>query len=137
MTRRVERITVLIADDDPDDCVLASDVLREIEFVGDVRFVEDGDALLDYLRRRGRFSTESDWRRPDLILLDLYMPTKNGLEVLAELRADAELARIPVVVLTGSETGSDVERAYELGARSYLVKPLTHQRVIVGLQPVQ
>ncbi|MFH1746060.1 MAG: response regulator [Planctomycetota bacterium] len=126
--------TILVADDDPDDRLVADELLGEISFIQNVQTLEDGQALLDYLRKHGRFSNQTDWQRPDLILLDLYMPGKGGLETLAELKADPDLARIPVVVLTGSKSNRDIERAFALGARSYMLKPLTRQRVAVEFQ---
>lgn len=134
MKKPIEPISVLVVDDDADDRLLARDLLREIQVVKDVRTVKDGDELFDYLRRRGQFATLADWQRPDVILLDLYMPKRSGFEVLENLKSDPELAPIPVVVLTGSETSSDVQRAYDLGAGSYMVEPLTLQRVVVGLR---
>jgi CheY-like chemotaxis protein len=134
MSRSVEPITVLVVDDDPDDRLLARDLLREVPAVRDVRLIEDGEELFDYLHRRGKFARMTGWRRPSVILVDLYMPKKNGFELLAELKADPVLASIPVVVLTGSDSGADVQRAYSLGARSYMVKPLTLQRVTIGLR---
>jgi CheY-like chemotaxis protein len=129
-------ITVLVAEDDPDDRVLAEDLLRRIEWIGAVNFVSDGEELIDYLLQCG-CNERLTARTPDLILLDLNMPRKNGLQALAEIKAIPALAQIPVVLLTGSDRVSDVNRAYELGARSYMVKPLTMQRVKLGLGPSQ
>ena len=126
-------ITVLVVDDDPDDRLWAGELLEQIGIVGAVRSVSSGDDLLAYLRRSGPFAEAADWRRPDLVLLDLYMPGSDGLDVLRQLRAATDLPRIPVVILTGSESSGDVEQAYALGARSYLVKPLTLERMIVSL----
>jgi len=137
MSNSTDPISVLVAEDDPDDRVLADEILQQINFVDDVRFVADGQELLDYLRRDGRYHGAADWRRPNLVLLDLYMPQMDGLEALEEMQRDPDLASIPVVVLTGSESGSDIDQAHALGARGYMVKPLTFQRVVVTLESQQ
>lgn len=112
---------ILLAEDDPDDRVLIEHAYRSSGGREPLVFVEDGEELLDYLRGRGRFVPAPP--RPELILLDLNMPRKDGREALAELKADPDLRRIPVVVLTTSGTPEDVARAYALGANSYVRKP--------------
>src|SRR5205807_1849974 len=94
---------ILMADDDDDDRLLAQDALRESKLEGDLRFVENGEELLDYLNHRGKYQNPADAPRPALILLDLNMPRKDGREALREIKADPELKRIPVVVLTTSK----------------------------------
>jgi CheY-like chemotaxis protein len=123
MTER--SITILMADDDPDDRLLAAEALRESRVSNDLRFVENGEELLDYLRRRGRWADPSASPRPGLVLLDLNMPRMDGREALAEIKADPELRRIPVVVLTTSRAETDVARSYDLGANSFIAKPVT------------
>jgi CheY-like chemotaxis protein len=116
-------VTILMAEDDPDDRLLAAEAARECRVTDDLRFVEDGEQLLDYLRRRGRWADPALSPRPGLVLLDLNMPRMDGREALAAIKSDPELRRIPVVVLTTSRAESDVARAYDLGANSFITKP--------------
>lgn len=117
------RSAILIAEDDEDDILLIQEALKECRYIGDVRSVKDGEELMDYLYRRGRYAKPNLAPRPDLILLDLRMPKKNGLEALREIKADAKLRSIPVVVLTTSQSERDMKNSYDLGASSYIIKP--------------
>jgi CheY-like chemotaxis protein len=119
-----------MADDDADDRMLAKDALEECRLANDLRFVEDGEELMDYLYHRGSFADPADSPRPGLILLDLNMPRKDGREALKEIRADPELRPIPVVVLTTSQAEEDILRSYDLGANSYVTKPVTFQSLV-------
>ena len=123
-------IVILMADDDVDDRLLAKDALTECRLANDLRFVENGEELLDYLRRRGKFSQAADSPRPGLILLDLNMPKKDGREALKEIKADPELRKIPVVVLTTSKADTDIGRIYELGANSFISKPVSFDSLV-------
>ena len=116
-----------MADDDADDRMLAKEALEESRVLNDLHFVEDGEELLDFLNRRGRFS---DAPRPGLILLDLNMPKKDGREALKEIKADSDLRRIPVVVMTTSKAEEDIFRSYDLGASSFITKPVTFDRLV-------
>jgi CheY-like chemotaxis protein len=113
-----------MAEDDADDRLLVKDALAECQWNADLRFVENGEELLDYLLRQGKYRRAEESPRPRLILLDLNMPRKDGREVLRDIRAHAELRRIPVVVLTTSKADTDIERVYELGANSFISKPV-------------
>lgn len=124
-----EPITILMADDDADDRMLAHDAMQESRLCNCFRFVEDGQELMDYLKRRGKYATE-DAPRPGLILLDLNMPRKDGRRALEEIKSDPELRRIPVVVLTTSKTEEDILRTYDLGANSFITKPVTFERLV-------
>lgn len=126
---------IVMAEDDADDRLLVRDALKECEWDADLRFVENGEELLDYLLRQGKFQRPEQSPRPGLILLDLNMPRKDGREVLREIRAHAELRRIPVVVLTTSKADTDIERIYELGANSFISKPVQFEG-LVGLMRV-
>lgn len=117
-------ITILLADDDEEDRMLTSDALTESRVANDLRFVTDGDELLDYLYRKGKFSNPDDSPRPGLILLDLNMPRKDGREALREIKTDPELRRIPVIILTTSKAEEDIYRTYDLGANSFITKPV-------------
>jgi CheY-like chemotaxis protein len=121
-----------MAEDDSDDRLLVKDALAECNWAADLRFVENGEEMMDYLQRRGKYSDLSTAPRPGLILLDLNMPRKDGREVLREVRADAELRRIPVVVLTTSKADTDIASIYDLGANSFISKPVQFD-ALVGL----
>jgi CheY-like chemotaxis protein len=121
---------ILMADDDADDRLLANDALLDCAFEGHVRFVEDGEELVNYLRRIGKYSAVDANPRPGLILLDLNMPRKNGKEVLREIKADPALRQIPVVVFTTSRSDSDIAAVYELGANSFVVKPTGYDDLV-------
>jgi CheY-like chemotaxis protein len=121
---------VLMADDDPDDRLLARDAMLESQTGGDLHFVEDGEELLDYLRRRGKYQTAASAPRPGLILLDLNMPKKDGREALREIKGDPELRRVPVVVLTTSRADTDIGALYEMGASSFIIKPFQFEALV-------
>jgi CheY-like chemotaxis protein len=124
----VERgpITILLADDDEEDRVFTRDALQNAHLANEMRFVVDGQDLMDYLRREGAYADGSvEAPRPGVILLDLNMPKKDGREALAEIKADEDLRRIPVVVLTTSKDEEDVFRTYDLGVNSFITKPVT------------
>ena len=121
---------ILMAEDDWDDRLLVKDALAECRWEGDLRFVEDGEELLDYLRRRGKYSQSATAPRPGLILLDLNMPRKDGREALREIKADAELRRTPVVVFTTSKADTDIGRLYDLGANSFISKPIQFDALV-------
>lgn len=118
-------ITILLADDDEDDRLMARDALRDARLHNDLRFAVDGVDVMDYLHRRGRWTDPDSSPRPGLILLDLNMPRKDGREVLKEVKGDPELRSIPVVVLTTSKAEEDIIRTYDLGVNSFITKPVT------------
>jgi CheY-like chemotaxis protein len=130
-------ITILMADDDPDDRLLTADALKEARLINDIRFVENGVELLEYLRREGKFAAPADAPRPGLILLDLNMPKMDGRTVLKELKSDPDLRTIPVVVLTTSKDDEDVYRSYDIGVNSYIVKPVTFEALVDILQTLE
>jgi CheY-like chemotaxis protein len=119
-----------MADDDADDRLLAKDALTECRLANDLHFVENGEELIDYLKRRGKFTQLADSPRPGLILLDLNMPKKDGREALKEIKADPELRKIPVVVLTTSKADTDIGCIYELGANSFISKPVSFDSLV-------
>lgn len=130
-------ITILMADDDSDDRILTKEALEEGRLANEVRFVEDGEELLEYLRRDGRYSPPAQAPRPGLILLDLNMPRKDGRTVLKEIKSDPDLRTIPVVVLTTSKADEDVYKSYDLGVNSYIVKPVTFEALVDVLQTIE
>jgi CheY-like chemotaxis protein len=121
---------ILMAEDDSDDQLLARDALSECGLVTEVRFVENGVELMDYLHHRRKYSLPADSPRPGLIILDLNMPRKDGREALNEIKADPELRRIPVVILTTSTADLDIARAYDLGANSFISKPTAFNSLV-------
>jgi CheY-like chemotaxis protein len=124
-------INILMADDDEDDRDLTRDALEDATYVDRMQFVVDGQDLIDYLRGAGAYAspTAGEHPRPSIILLDLNMPRKDGREALAEIKSDRKLRHIPVVVLTTSSDEQDVRRAYDLGANSYITKPVTGSKL--------
>jgi CheY-like chemotaxis protein len=119
-----------MADDDADDRQMTKEAFEESHLTNELRFVEDGVELMDYLQRRGKYSDPASSPRPGLILLDLNMPKKDGREALQELKADPRLRAIRVVVLTTSKAEEDVLRTYNLSAASYITKPVTFAALI-------
>jgi CheY-like chemotaxis protein len=123
-------ITILLADDDPDDRLLTRLALQESRLANELYEVRDGEELLDYLRHLGRFSDPGLAPRPGLILLDLNMPRKDGREALAEIKADSSLRSIPVVVLTTSRAELDIFSTYDFGGNSFISKPVTFDGLV-------
>lgn len=129
-TKNGQPIVILMADDDADDRMLTRDALDESRVLNELRFVEDGEALMDYLHRRGQYSDPESSPKPGLILLDLNMPKKDGREALKEIKADPNLRRIPVVIMTTSKAEEDIFRSYDFGASSFITKPVTFDRLV-------
>ena len=130
MPKQGKPITILMADDDPDDRALTREAFAENHLANDLRFVEDGEELLDYLHRRGKYAAPADAPRPGLILLDLNMPRLDGREALKEIRADPKFRGIRVIIMTTSKAEEDVVRSYDLSAASYITKPVTFDRLV-------
>jgi CheY-like chemotaxis protein len=123
-------MTILMADDDEDDRFLVREALSESRFDGILRCVEDGEEIMEYLHRCGRYAGH-DFPQPDLVLLDLNMPRKDGREVLREMKSDPHLRRIPVVVFTTSKAEEDILRTYDLGVSSFIIKPSTFDKLVI------
>ena len=126
-------ITLLLADDDEEDRVMTEEALKESHLANDIRFVGDGEELTDYLFRRGDYADPGRSPTPGLILLDLNMPKKDGREVLVEIKNDARLRQIPVVVLTTSKAEEDIIRSYALGVNSFITKPVTFEGLVEAM----
>ena len=122
--------SILLAEDDPNDVLLLERAFQKAGLRNSLKIVPDGEQAIDYLSGRGIYADREQYPLPFLILLDLKMPGTDGFEVLQWLRADPELKRLLVVVLTSSNLQSDVDRAYELGANSYLVKPVGFDEMV-------
>lgn len=123
-----------MAEDDEDDRLLAQDAFDESRLANPLFFVNDGEELLDYLYHRGRYAAAEQFPLPGLILLDLNMPKKDGREALQEIKADANLRQIPIVVLTTSHEEEDIVRSYSLGVSSFITKPVTFEQLVEVIQ---
>jgi two-component system response regulator len=130
MAEHRRTVTILMADDDPDDRELTREAFVESRIANDLRFVEDGEELLDYLHRRGKYTDPESSPRPGLILLDLNMPRMDGREALRAIKADPRFRPIRVVIMTTSKAEEDILRAYDLSAASYITKPVTFDGLI-------
>ena len=118
-------VAILLAEDDPDDQYLISEALDENRLNARLYIVSDGEELLDYLNRRGKYQEREKWPMPNLILLDLNMPRKDGREALSEIKADPALQHIPVVALTTSRAEKDVKLTYQSGVSGFITKPVS------------
>ena len=130
MTRQAKPISILVAEDDPDDRWLIKEAFDQNRLSNAVDFVEDGEQLLEYLRREGAYASLAGKPYPGLILLDLNMPRLDGREALREIKKDAQLCRIPVVVLTTSKAEEDILRTYGLGVNSFITKPVRFEDLV-------
>jgi CheY-like chemotaxis protein len=127
-------ITILICDDDEDDRLLTKQALEDAHVSNNLRFVEDGEQLLDYLYQRGAYGGETGKApRPGLILLDLNMPRMDGREALKLIKGDPSLHDIPVVVLSTSSLDQDIVRSYQLGVNSFITKPVTFTGLVEAM----
>jgi CheY-like chemotaxis protein len=132
--QRRSSIVVLMADDDEDDVLLTREALEESKLANDFRSVSDGVELLEFLNRQGRYADPALSPTPGLILLDLNMPRMDGREALRMIKGDERLRQIPIVVLTTSEADADVVRSYDLGANSFVTKPVTFEKLVDVVQ---
>ena len=123
-------ITILVADDDADDRMMIKDAFHESRLANQLMFVNDGEELMDYLGRKDKYCDREKSPRPGLILLDLNMPRKDGREALKEIKADANLRSIPVVILTTSKAQEDIYRTYDLGVSSFITKPVSFESLV-------
>jgi two-component system response regulator len=130
MSKQPKPITILMADDDADDRQMTREAFEESRLANDLRFVEDGEELMDYLKRRGQYADPDSSPRPGLILLDLNMPKKDGREALREIKTDPHLKHIRVIILTTSKAEEDIFRTYDLSAASYITKPVTFESLV-------
>ncbi len=127
-------IEILLVEDSPADVLITREAFEEAKLLNTLHVVEDGVQALEFLRRQGSYA---DAPRPDLILLDLNLPRKNGREVLAEIKADPQLKSIPVVILTTSSLDEDVLNAYDLHANCYVIKPVGFDNFFKAVQSIQ
>ena len=130
MRDKAKPIVILLADDDEEDRMLACEALAESRLSNEIYCVCDGEDLLDYLRREGKYAPPADAPRPGLILLDLNMPRKDGREALKEIKADPRFRQIPIVVMTTSKADEDILQSYDCGASSYIPKAVTFDSLV-------
>ena len=126
-------VEILLVEDNPGDYRLTQEALREGKVYNNLHWVQDGVEALEFLRQRGRYA---DVPRPDIVLLDLNLPKKDGREVLSEMKGDASLRTIPVVILTTSQAEEDVVRSYDLHANCYVTKPVDLEKFITVVQSI-
>jgi CheY-like chemotaxis protein len=134
MSRVNHDIQILLVEDNPGDVRLTIEALRDAKVANQLHHVANGEEAMDFVRRGGRFS---DAPRPDLILLDLNLPRKDGREVLQELKTDPDLRRIPVIVLTTSSAERDILQSYDLHANCFITKPLDFSEFISAVRSIQ
>jgi CheY-like chemotaxis protein len=127
-------IQILLVEDSPGDVRLTQEVLCDARIANDLHVVGDGEQAMAFLRREGDYASHP---RPDLVLLDLNLPRKDGREVLADLNADPELKAIPVIVLTTSEAEQDILRSYRLAANAYITKPIDLNEFIAVVRSIE
>jgi CheY-like chemotaxis protein len=126
-------IEVLLVEDDPGDVLMTQEAFEEHKVRNNLAVVNDGTEAIAYLRREGQYA---DVTRPDLVLLDLNLPRRDGREVLAEIKSDPDLRQIPVVVLTTSQADEDIVRSYQLHANAYVTKPVDFDRFIAVVRQI-
>ena len=129
-------ISILVADDDPDDRMMIEEAFVENRIANKIDFVEDGEQLMAYLHREGPYAELKDTPFPGIVLLDLNMPKKDGREALREMKADPELCRIPVIVLTTSIAEEDIVRTYGLGVSSFITKPVSFEGLVDAVRVI-
>lgn len=134
MSKHRKPITILMADDDADDRQMTQEAFAEARLANDLRFVADGEELMDYLKRRGKYSDPASSPRPAILLLDLNMPKKDGREALDDIKADPALRQIRIIILTTSKADEDVYRAYDVSATSFITKPVNFDALVEAIK---
>ncbi len=134
MAPTAKPITILMADDDPDDRQLTKEAFEESHLANDLRFVEDGEELMDYLHRRGRYADPASSPRPAILLLDLNMPRKDGREALKEIKADPALRHIPIIAVTSYALSGDEAKTRAAGCDGYVAKPFSPRQLLAKVR---
>ncbi|MCU1496405.1 MAG: response regulator [Acidimicrobiales bacterium] len=129
-----DEIQILLVEDNPGDVRLTKEALRGAKVANELHVVGDGEEAIEFLRRRGRYA---DAPRPDIVLLDLNLPRIDGVEVLADIKSDVDLASIPIIVLTSSSAEADIQRAYELHANCFISKPVDFTEFIGAVRSLE
>ena len=133
-SKKIRPVEILLVEDNPGDIRLTKEAMKEAKIINNLNVVEDGVEALAFLRKKGKFK---DVIRPDLILLDLNLPKKNGREVLAEIKQDINLKQIPVVILTVSKAEEDILKTYELHANCFITKPVDMDQFIKVVKSIE
>jgi CheY-like chemotaxis protein len=128
-----EPIEVLLVEDDPGDVLMTQEAFKDYKIANKLTVVTNGEDAIAYLRKQGRFA---EVRTPDLVLLDLNLPRRNGREVLRDVKGDPELRRVPIVVLTTSDAEEDVLASYDLHANAYVRKPVDFERFVAAVRAI-
>lgn len=131
-----QSVQILLVEDNPDDVEITTRALAKSRIGNGLAVVRDGQEALDYLRREGDYGGNPDLPRPDLVLLDINLPRVNGLEVLARIRSDKAIARLPVIMLTASSQEEDIVRSYDAGANSFIQKPVEFEKFVHALEVI-
>ena len=134
ITKSIRPVEILLVEDSPADVLMTREAFEQARLVNTLHVVDDGEQALAFLRQEGMYASSP---RPDLILLDLNLPRKNGVEVLAEIKSDPQLQTIPVVILTTSHTEQDILSSYDLHANCYIVKPVGFEKFFKAVQSIQ
>ena len=137
MKNNKKPIVILVAEDDPDDRFLAKEALAVSKINNELYFVENGVELMDYLYRRGIYKDPAKSPRPGIILLDLNLPRKDGREALKEIKDNPDLKKIPIIILTTSSAEEDILKTYNLGANSFITKPVTFDGLVSVIQALE
>jgi chemotaxis family two-component system response regulator Rcp1 len=132
--KTIKPIEILLVEDSPGDARLTREAFKDSKVLNNLHLVKDGVEAMDFLRKEGQ---HADAIRPDLILLDLNLPKKNGMEVLAEIKADPNLKRIPVIILTVSKAEEDILRSYNLHANCYITKPIELSKFFEAVKGIE
>ena len=133
-TKPIRPVEILLVEDSPADVLMTREAFEQARLVNTLHVVDDGEQALAFLRQEGMYASSP---RPDLILLDLNLPRKNGVEVLEEMKSDHQLQSIPVVILTTSHTEQDILSSYDLHANCYIVKPVGFEKFFKAIQSIQ
>jgi two-component system, response regulator len=136
MKQRGAPVSILMAEDDPDDRLLSQEALEEARLANKLYFVNDGEELMEFLCHEGRYTDPDSAPRPGVILLDLNMPRKDGREALREIKDNPGLRRIPVIVLTTSKAEEDILRSYDLGVSGYVAKPVNLEQLVEVIRTI-
>jgi len=137
MPKLTQNLLILVAEDDPDDRLLIQSAFEENNLSNPLLFVEDGEALMDYLCWQESYATREDNSKPGIIILDLNMPRKSGRQALHEIKSNPELRSIPVIVLTTSSLPEDIQACYDAGANSFVCKPVTFEKLGAALKTIE
>ena len=137
MKTKAEMFPIVMVDDDPDDRLLTEKALRANRVANPILFLEDGEELMAYLRKQGKYQAEDKQVRPCFILLDLNMPRMDGRKALSIIKSDPEFRKIPVIILTTSQAEEDVLRSYNLGANSFVTKPIDFEQLVNVMETVK